>query len=84
MTTVTPPVRTETVFCLKIRLAIQEILVSDEKTRWREGVEDMKTGGNVCRDSLVTHYLLWCPAAVHSLLRRGTLVICWWEGGVLL
>lgn len=52
--------------------------------RRREGVEYMKTGGNVCRDSLVTHYLLWCPAVVHLLLRRGTLVIWCWEEGFLL
>lgn len=52
--------------------------------RRREGVEYMKTGGNVCRDSLVTHYLLWCPAVVHLLLRRGLLVIWCWEEGFLL
>lgn len=32
----------------------------------------MQTGRNVCRDSLVTHYLLLCHAAVHLLLRRDT------------
>ena len=31
-----------------------------------------QTGRNVCRDSLVTHYLLLCHAALHLLLRRDT------------
>lgn len=83
ITKIRTPLRSQTVFVLN-HLTIQEVLISDEKTRWRQRVECVKTGGNVCRDSLVTHYLLWCPAVVHSLLRRGTLVVCWWEGAFLL
>ncbi len=44
------------------------------RTEWRESVDNTKaqTGRNVCRDSLVTHYLLLLHAAVHLLLRRDT------------
>lgn len=58
-------------------------------TKWREYVDHVKTqtGRNVCRDSLVTHYLLSCHAAVHLLLRRDTSHLLGeegTEGGVLL
>lgn len=39
-------------------------------TRWRDDTET-QTGRNVCRDSLVTHYLLSCHAALHLLLWGG-------------
>lgn len=51
---ITTPVRTETVSVSASQVWIQDILTCDQETRWRDGVEDTKTGGTVCRDWLVT------------------------------